>query len=203
MAVQALFGGSFDPVHNGHLAVARQVVKLFNVDKLWFIPASVSPLKRGSMTASDADRIQMLKLAIGDDCHFGIDDCELLRGGVSYTIDTLRYWKSRYPDDEIVFVAGMDSLLSLSKWKDYLDIAHICRFVTFLRPGCDFAPRVEDLSLPVELAKRLLADVFEGELNDISSTEIRRLASEGKDIGDLVPRAVAGYIKEMSLYAVS
>lgn len=200
MAIQAIFGGSFDPIHNGHLAVARQVVRCFNVDKLWFVPASISPLKRGAMTASDADRIQMLKLAINNSPCFGIDDCELTRGGVSYTVDTLRHWKELYPLDEIIFVAGMDSLLTLSKWKDYTEILKLCRFVTFLRPGSDFTPSVEDLSLPHDMAERLLADVFEGELNDISSTEIRRFISEGRDISKFVPWAVIDYISRRGLY---
>ncbi len=200
MGVTALFGGSFDPVHNGHLAVARQVAERYGVGRLWFVPAAISPLKRGRMTASDEDRLAMLRLATAGDGRFGVTDCELRRGGVSYTVDTLRQWRTLHPGDEIVFVAGMDSLLTLSRWKNYAEITDLCRFVTFVRPGYSRLPRPADLGLPGPLAERLLADVFEGELNDVSSSDIRSRVAQGLPLAGLVPPVVADYIAARGLY---
>ncbi len=196
----ALFGGSFDPVHLGHLAVARDVVERFAVAKLWFVPAKISPLKGHVAEATDADRLAMLRLAIGDDPRFGISDCELRRAGVSYTVDTLREWKAAQPERELIFVAGMDSLLTLSRWREYREILRLCRFVTFARPGYDVQPAPEALGMDRELAGRLVADIVVGRQYDVSSSEIKSRAAASRDLAGLVPEGVARYIAEKGLY---
>ncbi len=202
MAKTALFGGSYHPIHLVHLAIANSAIRRFGIDQLWFIPAKVSPLKRGSMTASDANRIEMLHLAISNDPRFGVSDCELKRGGISYTVDTLIKWHEENPDDELFFIAGMDSLLTLHKWKDWEQIVGLCRFITFMRPGYDMRPDKEALNLPDKTAQRLIDDIFEGELLDISSSEIRsNLQKErGTSLTKLVPPRVADYIIRQRLY---
>ncbi len=200
MGITALFGGSFDPVHCGHMALAKQVLSSFDVGKFYFVPASISPLKRGAMTASDEDRLEMLRLAIAGDDRLLISTIELDKGGVSYTVDTLREWKRQNPDDAVIFLCGMDSLLSLHRWKDWGEILKLCRFVTYMRPGYDNKPSADDLNLPIEVADRLLTDVMVGDFLDISSSEIRQRISAGEDITPLVPKGVAEYIRSKAIY---
>lgn len=199
MGTTALFGGSFDPVHAGHLAVARQVLDLFAVDRLWFIPAKISPLKACGMAASDEDRLAMLRLVAAGEPRFGVSDCELRRGGVSFTVDTLRRWRASHPGDELLFVAGMDSLLTLSRWRDCLAITRLCRFVTFARPGCE-RPRPEELGLPPDVSAKLLADIFDGDPHDVSSSEVRASLAAGRGVEGLVPPPVLRYIVSRGLY---
>lgn len=195
-----LFGGSFDPVHEGHLAVARQMISRFGAEKVWMIPTKVSPLKQGRKVASDEDRLTMLRLATGNEPKIGVSDFELLRGGVSYTIDTLRAWRDGHPKDDLIFAAGMDSLLSLHRWRDWEGILSLCRFVTFLRPGYDRRPSATELNLPLPYAKRLLGDLVEGEQWDVSSGEIRARVARGQSLIGLVPRVVEDYIFTHHLY---
>ncbi len=194
----ALFGGSFDPPHIAHLFLAEQVVEQFGVGKVWFAPAHHSPLKGGAH-ASDEDRLAMVRLATEGNPAFGVTDAELRRGGVSYTVDTLRALRRVHPRGRILFVAGMDSLLTLHLWHEPLEILGLCEFATFRRPGSP-TPSPSDLHLPEPHATRLLANVFEGRLCDVSSTEIRARVAAGRSIRYLVPGAVADYIAARGLY---
>ncbi len=195
----ALYGGSFDPPHLGHLAIARQVVERFAVDRLVFIPASHSPLKDGTPTATDNDRLEMLRLATEGEPRFAISDLELRKGGISYTVDTLRAWRQREPDTDLIFIAGMDSLLTLHAWREPLEIVRLCRFVTFRRPGIPL-PSPEELKLPPDTAHQLLAQVIDGPLFDISSSDIRIRAARGEPLSGLVPSPIAEYISANNLY---
>lgn len=195
-----IFGGSFDPVHLGHVAIAREAVARFGLERLWFVPAKISPLKGWSAVASDEDRLSMLRLATSGDRRMAVSDWELRRGGVSYTVETLRRWKSLWPDAELVFVAGMDSLLTLWRWRNPLEIAALCRFVTFRRPGSAVVPRPGDLNLPPHTAARLLADIVDAPQYDISSTRIRETLAQGGDTGAILPDAVARYIAARGIY---
>ena len=195
----ALYGGSFDPPHLGHLAIARQVLERFAVDRLVFIPASHSPLKTQTPNATDAQRIEMLRLIATDEPRFSVSDIELTRGGVSYTVDTLRTWHRLHPEDELLFIAGMDSLLTLHAWREPLEIVRLCTFVTFRRPGFPL-PSPEMLKLPPDIALQLLAQVIDGPLFDISSSDIRERAARGTPLDDLVPFPVAEYISVNNLY---
>lgn len=196
----ALYGGSFDPPHLGHLLLARQVVETFAADKFYFMPAYHSPLKNGRPAATDAQRLEMLRLAIADDPDLNVSDFELAKGGISYTVDTLREWRKMYPKAEILFIAGMDSLKTLHSWKEPLEIVRLCRFITFKRPQCEL-PTLESLGLPSATAKQLLADVFDGRLIDISSSEIRDRVAKGSSISYLVPKSVEAYIRQNRIYA--
>ena len=200
MGATALLGGSFDPVHRGHIAVAKAALRLLPVDGLVFIPTAFSPLKDEKARATDADRLTMLRLAVADEPRFSVTDMEIARGGVSYTVDTLREWRRLHPADEIFFIAGMDSLLTLRKWREPLEIVNLCRFVAFRRPGVP-PPRAEDLGFEdMAVARRLVSDVVEGPMCDVSSSEIRRRVAAGEDIADLVTPEVGGYIADKGLY---
>ncbi len=195
----ALYGGSFDPPLLGHLAIARQVLERFAVNRLVFIPASHSPLKDNTPTASDDDRLEMLRLATEDEPRFAVSDLELRKGGISYTVDTLRAWRQREPGTDLIFIAGMDSLLTLHAWREPLEIVRLCQFVTFRRPGFPL-PSPEELKLPPDTARQLLAQVIDGPLLDISSSAIRIRAAGGESLSGLVPSPVAKYISANNLY---
>ena len=197
----ALYGGSFDPPHLGHLAIAQQVLERFAVDRLVFLPASHSPLKKGTPTATDAQRLEMLSLATEGEPRFAVSDFELRKGGISYTIDTLRAWHLQEPDTNLLFIAGMDSLLTLHAWREPLEIVRLCRFVTFRRPGFPL-PSPEELKLPPNVARQLLGQVIDGPLVDISSSDIRERAAKGESLDGLVPDAVAEYIVSHMLYKI-
>ncbi|MBQ7722493.1 MAG: nicotinate-nucleotide adenylyltransferase [Kiritimatiellae bacterium] len=200
MGATALLGGSFDPVHRGHIAMAKAALRLLPVDGLVFIPTAFSPLKDEKARATDADRLAMLRLAVADEPRFSVTDMEITRGGVSYTVDTLREWRRLHPADEIFFIAGMDSLLTLRKWREPLEIVNLCRFVAFRRPGIP-PPRAEDLGFEdMAVARRLVSDVVEGPMCDVSSSEIRRRVAAGEVIADLVTPEVGGYIADKGLY---
>lgn len=195
----ALFGGSFDPPHIAHLFLAEQVAERFGVGKVWFAPAHHSPLKDGGAHAPDEDRLAMVRLATEGNPAFAVTDAELRRGGVSYTVDTLRALRRVHPHGRILFVAGMDSLLTLYRWREPLALLDLCEFVTFRRPGSP-TPSPPDLHLPEPYASRLLAHIFDGRLCDVSSTEIRSRVADGRSIRYLVPDAVADYIAAHRLY---
>ena len=195
----ALYGGSFDPPHLGHLAIARQVLERFAVDSLVFIPASHSPLKDNTPTASDGERLEMLRLATEGEPRFAVSDLELSKGGISYTVDTLRAWRQLEPGVDLIFIAGMDSLLTLHAWREPLEIVRLCKFVTFRRPGFPL-PSPEELKLPPDIARQLLAQVVDGPLFDISSSGIRIRAARGEPLDDLVPQPVADFIVKERLY---
>ncbi len=197
----ALYGGSFDPPHLGHLSIARQVLERFAVDKLVFLPASHSPLKENTPTATDAQRLEMLRLATEGEPRFAVSDFELRKGGISYTVDTLRAWHQQEPDTDLIFIAGMDSLLTLHAWREPLEIVRLCRFVTFRRPGFPL-PSPEELKLPPDIALQLLAQVIDGPLVDVSSSDIRARTAKGESLEGLVPGAVAEYIAAHRLYKI-
>lgn len=195
-----IFGGSFDPVHTGHLALAREAVARLGLDRLWFVPAKISPLKPGWIVASDEDRLTMLRLAVAGEPRLGVSDWELRRGGVSYTVETLRRWKSLCPDVELFFLAGMDSLLSLWRWRNPLEIVSLCRFVTFRRPGSAILPRPGDLNLPPHTARALLADVIDAPMYDVSSSQVRDRLARDIDAARFLPGAVLRYVRARQLY---
>ena len=195
----AIYGGSFDPPHLGHLLLAAQVTERFAVDRFIFMPAYHSPLKAGRPCATDMQRLDMLRLATAGVPEFEVSDFELSRGGVSYTVDTLREGHRRYPDAEFLFIAGMDSLLTLHAWKEPLEILSLCDFVTFRRPQYPL-PSPDDLKLPPAAAEKLVASVFDGRLCDVSSSEIRERAAAGKSFRYLVTPEVENYIRKNNIY---
>ena len=132
----AYFGGSFDPIHQGHLAAARELVDVFALATLVFLPAALSPLKQQSLAIQH--RVAMLKLAIEDDRIFAIDEQELHRPQPSYTIDTLRTLRTQYGVQQpLAFIMGMDSFLSLPKWRDWQQLTDFSHLVVVSRPDFD------------------------------------------------------------------
>lgn len=182
-----LFGGSFDPVHNGHLRLAACCAEQAGLDEVWFLPAAVQPLKPHGPIASDADRVAMLRLAIEGQGGFRVSTLEIDRGGVSYTVDTLRQIQADRPDAELFFLMGADSLNDLPNWREPEEVCRLATPLVVQRPGERIDSEVEHVR--VEMPPK-----------DISSSTIRERIGNGEPIADLVPEAVAQYLQENGLY---
>jgi nicotinate-nucleotide adenylyltransferase len=185
-----VFGGSFDPVHIAHVALAVECWNKLSLDKVLFVPANISPLKEDLVPASAADRLAMLRMAIGHDPRFGICTLELDRGGVSYTIDTLRELAGEYGEGaELFFLAGADSAESIKRWRSYREIKNIASFVAVPRQGCDFS-KFHDEGI----------EVVEMPLLEISSSMIRQRVAGREPIEGFLLPCVADYIRNKGLY---
>ncbi len=197
----ALFGGTFNPVHNGHLSIACEARDRFNIDKILFLPCAVSPHKTHVKTVSADHRIAMLHLALDRLEWAAVSRMEIDRGGVSYAYDTLKAFRESYPGCKPFFIIGMDSLLELHLWYRSGELVVLCDFITFLRPGVLNKESVQDLGFDDSVNKRLLNNIVEGPLLDISSSKIRDLIAEGESAKGMLPVSVETYIREHSLYS--
>jgi nicotinate-nucleotide adenylyltransferase len=200
-----VFGGTFDPVHNGHLRLARQMLAKDWTDEVMFVPALRSPLKQNVAVSSALDRLEMLKLAVQGQDGFSYSDIELQRrGAVSFTFDTLNTLSRIYPDYEIGLLIGMDSLRSLNLWHRAQELVQRFQLVVYPRPGVE-PPLNVHLSehFGYRNAKRLATSILpeeDLELYAESGTAIREGVRAGRDMSDAVPPAVWQYIREHKLY---
>lgn len=185
-----LLGGSFNPVHLGHLLVAQAAREELQLARLFFIPAAQSPFKPGLPLAPADQRLRMLRLALGGQTDCEIDDQEIKRGGVSYTIDTLHVYKSRFPGARLYYLVGADHVPLLPKWRDADELARLAEFVVLLRPGQAAAP------LPAPFRGQALIGFQLG----VSSSQIRERVKGGLPIDLLVGPAVAEAIRNNRLY---
>ncbi|MFC1499142.1 nicotinate-nucleotide adenylyltransferase [Verrucomicrobiota bacterium] len=197
-----ILGGTFNPVHMGHLILAQNAFEQLELSKVLFIPCSAPPHKKSDSLAQTKHRMAMLEAAVEDDLRFETCNIEIKRGGLSYTIDTIRELQQIYSKAEFFFIIGSDTLAELHLWKNVHEVLNLCRFVTFLRPGSDsvrIKPKALHLNPP--WPKQLLDNVRAGKLIDISSSNIRYRVAEGMSIRYLVPTAVEIYISEHNLYS--
>jgi nicotinate-nucleotide adenylyltransferase len=185
-----LFGGSFDPVHNGHLLVAMAGCEELNLERVFFIPAAQSPFKPGSKPASAEVRLRLLRLALAGKTNCEVDEQEIRRGGTSYTIDTVRDYQKRFPDAAFLYLIGADHIPQLHKWRLADELAKLVEFVAIPRPG-ETAP-----GAPPGFRVRALRGFPFG----VSSSQIRERIRAGKAIDHLVPAAVAEAIRNSRLY---
>jgi nicotinate-nucleotide adenylyltransferase len=185
-----LFGGSFDPVHLGHLLVAQAAVEELGLEKLYFIPAALSPFKPENQPAPAAIRLQLLRLALAGRTNCEIDEQEIRRGGVSYTVDTLRDYANRFSGAKIFYLIGADNAAKLNEWREPAELAKLAEFVAVPRPGG--APTI----FPPPFRGRTL----KGFPFDVSSSQIRKRVKAGLPIEHLVPPFVADAIHAARLY---
>jgi nicotinate-nucleotide adenylyltransferase len=185
-------GGSFDPVHFGHLMAAQDAYEQYRLDRLILVPAAQAPLKPNDVQSSVADRLEMLRAAVEWDHRFEISDVELRRGGVSYTIDSARHFRALYPNDDLYWVIGGDQLPKLHLWKDIAELVRLVEFIFLERPGYPVraAPDIPGLRL----------HRCDGHLLAISSTELRDRIRRNLSLDYFVPHKAIVYIKEHSLY---
>lgn len=185
---RGVFGGSFDPVHLGHLTVARAAADRLGLDRVHFVPAGQQPFKQGRQGASGAHRAAMLALALRQDRRFLLDQRELERHGPSYTVDTLRAMRAEFPSDHLCFLVGADAARELPQWHEAEALSALARIVVLTRPGAR-APQ-----------DGLIDGVVEVPAVDVSASDIRRRVAAGESLEGLVPPEVARYIAKHGLY---
>ncbi len=183
-----LLGGTFNPIHYGHLILGEQVSGQLGLDRVIYVPSFMPPHKSNRDVISAFHRLKMLRLAVGDNKHFSVSDAEIKRRGKSYTIDTLREIKKQNPAAELFFLCGSDLVSELPSWKNIDEIFQLAKFVLAKRPG--FGKRLSGKSF----LKIHVAQV------DISSSLLRALVRQGRSIRYLTPDSVVTYIEKHKLY---
>ena len=186
-----LFGGSFDPVHLGHLLVAQAAREELELERLFFIPAAQSPFKPDSKPTSSEERLRLLRLALAGKTWCEIDEQELQRGGVSYTINTLRDYHQRFHEAKIFYLVGGDHVNKLPAWRDADELARLAEFVVVPRPG----------QVEIPFPQPFHGQALKGFPLGVSSSQIRARVRAGEPIDHLVPATVAEAIRGAGLYA--
>jgi nicotinate-nucleotide adenylyltransferase len=185
-----IFGGSFDPVHLGHLLVAQAAMEELGLDRLFFIPAAQSPFKPENKPAPDTVRLQWLRLALAGKTQCEIDEQEIRRGGISYTVDTLRDYAKKFSGAELFYLIGADNVPKLNEWREPAELARLAEFVAIPRPG------QADAAFAAPFRGRTLKGFPLG----VSASEIRARVRAGLPIDHLVAPAVAEAIRNYQLY---
>lgn len=210
-----LFGGTFDPIHLGHVRAAREVLERFSLDKILFIPSFIPPHKERSGIAPARDRLRMVELACAGEPRFAASSVEVDAGGRSYSILTLERIRGLHPGALIFFILGADAFLEIGTWREHERVLEESLFIVMTRPGTRLEEAAEVVGAP--LRKRICAvadgetvdEAFAGDHRifllpiralDVSSTEVRRRVRAGKTVAGLVPDAVRDYIRSHGLY---
>jgi nicotinate-nucleotide adenylyltransferase len=201
-----IFGGSFDPVHLGHLVVAECCREQARLDRVIFVPTAIQPFKQSRQPAAGQHRAEMLTLAVGGNPAFEISTVELDRGGVSYTVDTLASLRDARPDDELHLILGPDALASLPDWREPARILDLAGVIAVERDGLDdVSATVQELRLAAllgpERSRRIVADTVRVPALGIRSSDLRALIAAGHSIRYRTPRAVERYIATHGLYS--
>jgi nicotinate-nucleotide adenylyltransferase len=209
-----LFGGTFDPIHWGHLRSAEEVREALSLDRILFIPTSIPPHKKGQTTTPAQDRLQMVRLAVANNPRFAVSTVEIQRPGISYSVDTLRYFANKNSKaDSYYFILGFDAFREIGTWKDFSKIFPLCHFVVTSRPEKGQSSPFRRIPIAVRrlfcydfhsktYKHRSGTNLFFVKLTDIaiSASDIRRRVKEEKSIRYLVPPNVETYIQERGLY---
>jgi nicotinate-nucleotide adenylyltransferase len=208
-----ILGGTFDPIHYGHLRLAEEVGETLNLEHIYLIPAALPPHKGRKNISAFEHRLEMTRIASAESPRLKVLDIEARRQGFSYSIETLKSFHAMYPPDlDLHFVLGMDAFLEIETWKDFRSLFNYAHFVVIQRPGFpsdilgSFLPTLGVSFEKKDPANRFVAPsgyeviLMEATLMDISSTKIREKVAGGKSIRFLVPEAVRCYIKNNSLY---
>jgi nicotinate-nucleotide adenylyltransferase len=228
----AFYGGTFDPVHLGHLAIARRVCELFEIDQVFFVPAQVAPHKIGRDVTPAIHRYAMLSLATQHDKSLFVSTFELESSETAYTVDTLDHFKKTLPESDLFFIMGADSWAEISTWRDWQRLLGMANHIVVTRPGYEIGipneelrdrlvdvrskgqeqgqqsgaagtrPHIDERLLAAESGKIFVTDAV---MKDVSATEVRRVASEGRyeELSKFVPEPVAEYIGKYGIYRKS
>ncbi|BAE84950.1 nicotinate-nucleotide adenylyltransferase [Desulfitobacterium hafniense] len=196
-----IMGGTFDPLHYGHLVAAEMARHEFALEKVIFIPTGNPPHKVGRRVTSPGDRYEMVKRAVQDNSFFEVSDLEIQRKGYSYTVDTLKELHELYPQHELYFITGADAFREIFTWREVQSVLSLSHFIGASRPGFDPLEFLEELKrdYPEFLPNMHLFDV---PALAISSTDIRSRVKEGKPIRYLLPESVRLYIEKTGLYRI-
>lgn len=179
-----LYGGSFDPIHNGHLILARDAMERLELDRVIFLPARISPHKLDRPPAPPEVRCQMLSAAIAEETRFEMDACEIEREGPSFTIDTVQSFRARHPQAQLYYFIGDDNVAELETWKESHKLLETAQFVVLSRAGMPFLSRFPTITRHIE----------------ISSTEIRKRVARGLSVRYMAPLPVCQLIAKLGLY---
>ncbi len=194
-----IYGGTFDPIHFGHLVVAEYVREACQLDQVIFVPSARPPHKDLEEVLDSYYRYAMVELAIEDNPHFTVSSLEIDRKGMSYTVETISAYQQKFPGVEIYFILGVDALLLMNTWKDVDHLAEICRFVVVTRPGYQLNRGDERFQgVPALMWEKMVVVSIPG--HSISSSDVRKRIALGKTIRYLVPAVVEKYIEEHNLY---
>ena len=188
--ITGLYFGSFNPIHIGHLAIANYITEFSNLEQLWFVVSPHNPLKEKKSLLKDYHRLEMVRLALGDDDRFRASDIEFHLPTPSYTIDTLAYLEEKHPGNEFQLVMGADGLRTFPKWKHAELIVRKYHRLIYPRPGVNMGT----------ISALPNATIVEAPLMEISSSFIRQAIREGKDVRHLMPAAAYHYMREMHFY---
>lgn len=195
-----IMGGTFDPIHIGHLACAEQVRDVFGLDGVVFMPAGDPWMKKGKGVTDAEMRYAMVRLAVADNPHFDASRLEIDRAGETYTVDTLRALRAHYPENvELYFISGADAVFNILKWRDSDEIGKLARLVVVTRPG--YILNDARRKYMRTHASILHMSSIEVTALSISSTDLREKVKKGRSIRYLVPQPVAEYIEQHDLYA--
>ena len=197
MSKIGLFGGTFDPIHDAHIHIAKMVLNSLSLDKIIFIPAGVTPHKHAH-TNDARIRYEMVKTAIDGMDKFEASDYEVNKATPSYSVETVSYFKELYPEDELVFIVGADSLDYIDKWYNAEKLLVLCAFAVVARGGieADIEGKIHQLN------KDFGAVIYhvKGVEMKVSSSEIRKMIADGKDVSEFVSKSVLAYINKNGLY---
>lgn len=183
-----LFGGSFDPVHHGHLILARAALEELGLEEVRFIPAGAQPFKTRGPVAGAPDRLEMLRSALRGEPRFVLEECEIRRPGPSYTVDTLRELTAREPGRSFILLLGADAAQLLPRWREAEEVLRLARVAVFARPGHQVP---EGAWVQATVPAPLL---------ELSATELRQRAAAGRSLRYFVPDPVADYVATRGLY---
>lgn len=200
MKKYGIFGGSFNPIHYGHLMICEYIKEEMGLDKVIFIPTGNPPHKDLELSAED--RYEMVRLAISPNPDFEISDIETTRVKKSYTVDTIRELKKIYKEEKLYFLIGLDSLFQLKTWMKIGDLSQEIEFVVALRPG--YLDR-EEVNKEIDFLRENFGtkiNLIKTPLYEISSTDLRDRIREGKSLRYLIPKKVLDYIEESGFYKV-
>lgn len=195
-----IMGGTFNPIHLGHLIVAEAAREVFNLECVVFVPASTPPHKQNMEIAPAEARLEMVKLATASNPYFKVSDSELKRGGISYTYNTIQVFLNEgvLPDD-LFYITGADSILTIDTWKNYETLLELCHFIGSTRPGIQEQALLKKIE-GLRVNEKFRIHPLIGPAVDISSTLIRERIANAKSIKYLVPEAVEAYISDKGLY---
>lgn len=192
----ALYGGSFDPIHIGHLITATNVLETLKLDKIIFIPSNITPLKNSNLKAKNIDRYNMIKKSIFFNNKFEVSDYEIKQDCISYTYNTVKYFKDKYKNTQLYFLIGTDRVKDLYKW---YNIEKLAKIVTFIFVARD-KEKIDDIIKNNDFYKKISYEKINLPIFEISSSEIRDKIKNKKSVDYMITKECAEYIKEMNLY---
>jgi len=193
-----ILGGSFNPIHLGHILIGETAAKLFNLKSVLLLVNSISPFKIGTKMPLNADRLAMVKLARLKNPLFEVCPVEMENGGVSFSYDTIMRFRELYPEKSFAFIIGLDSLLTLHNWYKIQELIKLCDFITVMRPNFERPKTL--IGFPKDVEQSLLGNIIDCKLSDLSSTEIRNRVKDGRSIRGMVTTEVEDYISNHGLY---